>query len=84
MNSDLEIRGLILTQYDIRTSLSIDSREQLEKYFESKIMKTVIRQNVDLAKAPALTQDIFEFAPESNGAKDYEALAQEILKREGL
>ena len=84
LNSDLEIRGLILTQYDIRTSLSIDSREQLEKYFESKIMKTVIRQNVDLAKAPALAQDIFEFAPESNGAKDYEALAQEILKREGL
>lgn len=26
-------------------------------------MKTVIRQNVDLAKAPALAQDIFEFAP---------------------
>ena len=40
LNSDLEIRGLILTQYDIRTSLSIDSREQLEKYFESKISET--------------------------------------------
>ena len=84
MNNNLEIRGLILTQYDIRTSLSIDSREQLEKYFESKIMKTVIRQNVDLAKAPALAKDIFDFAPDSNGAKDYEALAQEILQREGL
>ncbi len=84
LNSNLEIKGLILTQYDIRTSLSVDSREQLEQYFESKIMKTVIRQNVDLAKAPALAQDIFEYSPESNGAKDYEALAKEILQREGM
>ena len=68
MNNNLEIRGLILTQYDIRTSLSIDSREQLEKYFESKIMKTVIRQNVDLAKAPALAKAIFDFGTDPNVA----------------
>ena len=38
-------------------------------------MKTVIRQNVDLAKAPAHAQDIFDYAPASNGARDYEDVA---------
>ena len=84
LNDKLQIKGLILTQYDIRTSLSLDSKEQLEEHFKSTIMKTVIRQNVDLAKAPANAQDIFEYAPTSNGAKDYEDLAIEVLEREGL
>ena len=75
---------MILTQYDARTTLSSDSKEQLEKYFESGILNTVIRQNVDLAKAPALAQDIFTYNSNSNGAKDYEALALEILEREGI
>ena len=84
LNNDLKINGLILTQYDARTNLSSDSKEQLEEYFESGILNTVIRQNVDLAKAPALGQDIFTYNSNSNGAKDYEALAVEILKREDV
>jgi len=84
LNDKLQVKGLILTQYDIRTSLSVDSKEQLEEHFKSTIMKTVIRQNVDLAKAPAHAQDIFDYAPASNGARDYEDLALEVLEREGL
>ena len=84
LNDKLQVKGLILTQYDIRTSLSVDSKEQLEEHFKSTIMKTVIRQNVDLAKAPANAQDIFDYAPMSNGARDYEDLALEVLEREGL
>ena len=84
LNDKLQVKGLILTQYDIRTSLSVDSKEKLEEHFKSTIMKTVIRQNVDLAKAPANAQDIFDYAPMSNGARDYEDLALEVLEREGL
>ena len=84
LNTELKISGLILTQYDARTTLSSDSKEQLEQYFESGILNTVVRQNVDLAKAPALAQDIFTYNATSNGAKDYEALALEILDREGM
>ncbi len=84
LNNKLEIKGLILAQYDARTSLSRDSKEQLEQYFSSTIMENVIRQNVDLAKAPALAQDIFTYAPYSYGAKDYEFLANEMFEREGL
>lgn len=84
LNDKLEVKGLILAQYDIRTSLSKDSKEQLEQYFSSTVMTNTIRQNVDLAKAPAHAQDIFTYAPNSNGAKDYELLANEMFEREGL
>ncbi len=84
LNNNLKINGIILTQYDGRSNLSSDTQNELENYFASSLMKTKIRQNVDLAKAPALAQDIFTFAPHSNGAKDYEFLALEILEREGI
>ena len=84
LNSNLKINGIILTQYDGRSNLSSDTQNELENYFASSLMATKIRQNVDLGKAPALAQDIFTFAPHSNGAKDYEFLALEILGREGM
>ena len=84
LNNKLEVKGLILAQFDTRTSLSKDSKSQLEQYFSSTVMKNTVRQNVDLAKAPAHGQDIFTFAPYSNGAKDYEFLANEMFEREGL
>ena len=84
LNSNLKINGIILTQYDGRSNLSSDTQNELENYFASSLMATKIRQNVDLGKAPALAQDIFTFAPHSNGAKDYEFLALEILEREGM
>ena len=84
LNSNLKINGIILTQYDGRSNLSSDTQNELENYFASSLIATKIRQNVDLGKAPALAQDIFTFAPHSNGAKDYEFLALEILEREGI
>jgi chromosome partitioning protein len=43
------------------------------------LMKSIIRQNIALAECPATYQDIFSYAPDSNGAEDYEALTKEIL-----
>ena len=40
---------------------------------------TIIRTNVDLAAAAGRGTDIFDYAPRSNGAADYAALADEIV-----
>ena len=48
--------------------------------FCDKVFKTVIRDNVSLAEAPIKGKNIFEYSRNSNGAKDYMALAQEVLK----
>jgi hypothetical protein len=42
-------------------------------------VQTTIRANVKLAEAPSHGKTIFEYDPSSNGAKDYAALAAELL-----
>ena len=39
-----------------------------------------IRANVKLAEAPSFGQDILRYAPDSNGAADYRAFAEEFLQ----
>ena len=84
VNPDLKIGGVFITQYDSRTNMSIEVMGMLEDHFGSSLLESKIRNNIALAEAPALAQDIFSYKPTSNGAKDYKKLADEILKREGL
>ncbi|RZK32137.1 MAG: ParA family protein [Hymenobacter sp.] len=43
------------------------------------VMKTTIRSNVSLAESQSMGQSIHDWAPDSNGAADYQALTDEIL-----
>ena len=43
------------------------------------VFDTKIRDNVALGEAPATGNDIFRYAPHSNGAQDYDALTSEYL-----
>jgi chromosome partitioning protein len=65
--------------YDVRKGLARETVEELQKHFQGKVFKTRIRTNVRLAEAPSHGQTIFEYAPDSNGAEDYMALAREII-----
>ncbi len=81
LNKKLEIGGVIATMYDNRKVLNRDVVETMKKYFGDTVFKTMIRDNVSLAEAPAKRKDIFIYSPNSIGAKDYMALCQEILER---
>jgi chromosome partitioning protein len=48
------------------------------------LTKARIRNNVKLAEAPSFGRTIFEHAPDSNGARDYEAFAEEFLAMIGM
>ena len=45
-----------------------------------KVFRTVIRCSIALAEAPAAGMDVFHYAKNSNGARDYDALAAEYLE----
>lgn len=81
LNSDLEITGIIGTMYDSRKRLNRQVISKIEDYFGDKLFKTMIRTNVSLAEAPSFGQDIFTYNPNSPGAEDYAALANEVLQR---
>jgi chromosome partitioning protein len=79
LNPSLEISGIIAGLYDGRRNLNREVLQELRDFFGDRVYKTVIRENVRLAEAPSHGQSIFDYAPDSFGAFDYMALAQELL-----
>ncbi len=45
-----------------------------------EICTTRIAENVSLAESPARQLDIFRHAPQSRGARDYQALVEELVE----
>ena len=81
LNKNIEITGIIATRFDNRKNLNKEVVEKIEKYFGSRLFKTLIRDNVSLAEAPSYGQTIFEYKENSYGAKDYLNLCHEIINR---
>jgi chromosome partitioning protein len=80
----LKVRGVILTMYDGRTNLSNDVVAEVRKYFSEQVFETIIPRSVRLAEAPSYGLPISVYAPESNAAKSYQALARELLSKDGV
>lgn len=81
LNRDIEILGVVLTMFNMRTQLSKQVKEEVDKYFGPKVFKTIIPRNVRLAEAPSHGQAISDYDKNSKGAKAYEALANEVIKK---
>lgn len=79
LNSSLEIGGVIMTMYDIRTNLSKQVAQELTKFFGDKVFKTIVPRNVRLSEAPSHGKAIIEYDPRSQGAMAYESLAKEVI-----
>jgi chromosome partitioning protein len=75
----LEIDGAFVTQFDQRQILDRTILEKLKTMVGDKLFKNIIRQNVAIAESTTTGQSIFEYAPNSKGASDYRALANEIM-----
>jgi chromosome partitioning protein len=80
INKDLEISGVVLTMYN-RTRLSSQAVKEIKKYFPGKVFKTIIPRNVRLAEAPSYGKPILKYAPGCAGAKAYETLTDELVRR---
>jgi len=81
LNTELEIEGVLLTMYDTRTRLADQVAEEVKKYFEDRVFKTIIARNVRLAEAPSFGKPALLYDSTSRGAKNYLALAKEIIHR---
>ncbi|MBQ4526767.1 MAG: ParA family protein [Clostridia bacterium] len=81
LNPDIEIEGVLLTMYDVRTNLSMLVAEEVKKYYNDKLYKTVIPRNVRLSEAPSYGQPINYYDKSSKGAQCYLKLAKEVIKK---
>jgi len=83
LNKGLDILGFVLTKYDRRKVMNRSVLDQLKEEFGDKVFQTRIRSNISLAQAQEKGVDIFSYDARSNGAKDYEQLADEFLLKLG-
>ena len=82
-NAGLRVGGIFFTKYSpsYRRKLHHDIVRLMKENatLGQLVMATSIRENVSLAEAQIQKESIHAWAPDSNGARDYEALTNEIL-----
>jgi chromosome partitioning protein len=81
INPDLNIGGVILTMFDVRTKLSSSVVKDVQDFFKETAFETIVPRNVRLSEAPSHGKTIYQYDPKSTGAKAYEDLADEFIKR---
>lgn len=69
---------VVRNSFDVRASKSIRYVESELENIRSHVATTVIRRSEPLNQAFIAEQPIFVFEPTGNGAKDFEALTQEV------
>jgi chromosome partitioning protein len=72
-------RRYLLTRFDARRKMSSEVADLMAMAFRAdEICATRIAENVSLAESPARQLDVFRHAPQSRGARDYQALVEEL------
>ncbi len=74
----VRVSAVLPTFYDGRTRLAREVLETLQGHFKQKCLEP-IRLNTRLAEAPSHKKTIFEYAPTSHGAADYNRVCDWVL-----
>ena len=88
LNNRLKLSAVVLCVFDKNTRLAAEISDDVETFFKESrgqgmpwesvhLFASRVRRNVRLAEAPSFGQSIFDYAPQSNGAADYLAMAEE-------
>ena len=77
-NKDLKLSYILPTFLDYRVRKSSEIMKQIETYFGEVLCKP-IRYNVKVSEASGRGLSIFEYAPTSPGAEDYQALTDKVV-----
>jgi chromosome partitioning protein len=83
LNPDLRIKGIVLTMYDARTTLSAEVTAEVKKHLGDHVFGSIVPRSVRLAEAPSYGRPIPLYSPASRGAQAYHDLAAELMARGG-
>lgn len=82
-NKKLQIKGILLTQYNPRTTLSQNVLEALTataEKLDTKVFNAKIRSSTKVKEAQTVKKDLFTHAPRAGVTADYNQLIDEILE----
>lgn len=80
-NPELSFSGIVLTRYNGRAVVRREVADRIDAaaaQYGTRLYKTRIRECTALQEAALMQQSIFTYAPRSNAARDYAALAEEV------
>lgn len=80
-NPHLELDGILFTMFDSRLNLTSQVVREVKQYFPKKVYTTVIPRNVRLSEAPSYGEPICYYDASSKGAKSYNQLAKEYIRK---
>ena len=83
LNKGLYLRGVVMTMYDRRTTLSNQVVAEVRRYYPKKVFTTVVPRSVRLSEAPSYGEPGVRYSPRSKGAVAYLQLARELLLGDG-
>ena len=82
LNSELKIKGILLTMYDKRNKLSSQVEKEARDYFKDKVYSTVIPRNVRLSEAPSHGVPVLIYDKSCSGSKSYFNFTDEFLTKQ--
>ena len=86
-NPDLNVLGIVFTNYESRTTLSRQLRDlgaTMGREINCRVFNTPIRRTVKVKEAEALQKDLFDYDSKSTAAVDYNAFIDEMLAGIGM
>jgi len=81
LNPELRLSGILMTQFDPRTTVAWEVVEQVRRAYPAEVYTTLIPRNVRLSEAPSHGRPITVYDPSCKGALAYRELAKEVLAR---
>lgn len=78
LHHPVRIGAVIPTMYDARAKICQDALATLREHFGQRCL-TPIRATAKIKEAPANQKTIYEWAPDSNAAHDYDAVVEALL-----
>jgi chromosome partitioning protein len=81
LNPLTSVAGVVLTMFDARTNLAQQVVEEVRRHFGGLVFQSIVPRSVRLGEAPSYGEPILSYAPGSQGALAYEALARELQAR---
>jgi chromosome partitioning protein len=79
LNPELSIAGIVLTMFDGRTSLALQIRDEVNRYFPGQIFDAVIPRSIRVTEAPSHGKPVMVYDLKSSGSIAYLDLAREVL-----
>lgn len=80
LNPEIQLAGILMNKFDLRTKFGQSVYTKLVENADVRLFSHSIRQDVSLMECTAFGQSIFDYAPSSRGAHDFEQVCDEFLQ----